>query len=321
MGEVGLIGRLARIVPGSPSVVEGIGDDCAILRVSDRFLLISTDLFIEDVHFLRDRVTARDIGWKAAASALSDIAAMGGTPLYCLTSLACQASERAEFIEEIYQGMLSVLSRFGAVIVGGDTTRSTGGIAIDVVVVGEAPAGRFLRRRGANVGDHVLVTGQLGGSAAGLHALLHGHTGEELIRAHMNPHPRILEGQWLGAHPAVHCMIDVSDGLCQDAGHLAEAVRLGIDLHPERLRVAPALARYCEEQHLDPLELMLTGGEDYELLFTVDAAEVEHTIEAFHHEFRLETADIGVVTDQWTGIRINGETPDKPGFDHFKRTR
>lgn len=318
MGEFGFIDRLARIIPSSPTVVEGIGDDCAVLRVGERLVLVSTDMFIEDVHFRRAGVSPRDIGWKAASACLSDIAAMGGAPMYCLTSLACPGDETAVFLEEIYRGMLSAMSRFGAVIVGGDTTRSPRGIIIDVIAVGEAIGGHFLRRRGAKVGDVLVVTGSLGCSAAGLHALTHGNSCEELVQAHMYPNPRILEGQWLCTRDSVHAMIDISDGLCQDAGHLAKAVRLGVDLHPERLPVAPALAKYCAERDLDPIQFMLTGGEDYELLFAADAKTVDKTMEAFHHEFRLPTTVIGTVTDEWTGVRINGQIPPREGFDHFK---
>lgn len=317
VGEFGFIDRLARLIPASPYVLEGIGDDCAVFRVSDRILLVSSDLCIENVHFRRERVAAADIGWKAAAACLSDIAAMGGAPLYCLTSLACPPSERTGFIEEIYQGMLSAMSRFGAVIVGGDTTRSDGGVTLDVTVIGEAVGGRYLRRRGAKIGDHIVVTGTLGSSAAGLHALTHGIDHPALIDAHMYPSPRILEGQWLCARPEVHAMLDISDGLCQDAGHLSKASRLGIDLYPERLPVAPGLARYCEEHKLDPMALMLTGGEDYELAFAIDAGESDLTLDAFHHEFRVETTVVGTVTDAWTGVRVHGETPASPGFDHF----
>ena len=318
MGEFGFIDRLARIIPTSPTVVEGIGDDCAVLRAGERLLLVSTDMFIEDIHFRREGVSPRDIGWKAASACLSDIAAMGGAPMYCLTSLACTGDETGAFLEEVYRGMLSAMSRFGTVIVGGDTTRSPGKLIIDVVAVGEAVGGRFLRRRGAKVGDVLGVTGSLGCSAAGLHALTHGIACDELVQTHMYPSPRILEGQWLCARDTVHAMIDVSDGLCQDSGHLAKAVRLGVDLHPDRLPVTPALAKYCSEHELDPVELILTGGEDYELLFATDAKTVDKTMEAFHHEFRVPTTVIGTVTDDWTGIRVNGVTPEFEGYDHFK---
>ncbi len=318
VGEFGFIDRISRLIPSSPYVIEGIGDDCAVLRVSDRIVLVTSDLCIENVHFRRDRVAASDIGWKAAAACISDIAAMGGAPLYCLVSIACPPSERTSYIEDLYQGMLSAMSRFGTVIVGGDTTRSNDGISIDVIAIGEAIGNRFLRRRGAKVGDYIVVTGDLGSSAAGLHALINGVDDKELIRAHMYPNPRVLEGQWLCARSEVHAMMDISDGLCQDMGHLAQASRLGIDLEPERLPVTPALARYCGEHGLDPLPLMLSGGEDYELVFAIDARSAEKILEDFHHEFRVQTTVVGTVTDAWTGVRIHGESPASIGFDHFK---
>lgn len=320
VGEFGFIDRISRLIPTSPYVIEGIGDDCAVLRVSDRIVLVSSDLCIENIHFRRERVTASDIGWKAAASCLSDIAAMGGAPLYCLVSLACPPSERTAYIEDIYQGMLSVMSRFGTVIVGGDTTRSADGITIDVIVIGEAIGNRYLRRRGAKVGDHVVVSGDLGSSAAGLHALSNGIENHDLVRAHMYPNPRVLEGQWLCARPEIHAMMDISDGLCQDAGHLAAASRLGIDLYPDRLPVASALARYCGEHNLNALPFMLSGGEDYELIFAVDARRSDEILEDFHHEFRVQTTVVGTVTDAWTGVRVHGEPPETTGFDHFTTT-
>jgi thiamine-monophosphate kinase len=210
------------------------------------------------------------------------------------------------------------MSRFGTVIVGGDTTRSKEGITIDVIAIGEAIGGRYLRRRGAKAGDHIVITGDLGSSAAGLHALANGIDDAELVRAHMYPSPRILEGQWLCARPEVHAMLDISDGFCQDAGHLSKASRLGIDVYPERLPVAPALARFCAEHGLNPQPFMLTGGEDYELIFAVDAKSSEEILKAFHHEFRVETTVVGSVTDAWTGVRIHGEVPTTSGFDHFK---
>jgi thiamine-monophosphate kinase len=153
LGEFGLIDRLARLLPTSPNVLEGIGDDCAAIRVGDRVLLVSTDLSIEEVHFRRTYCDPEDIGWKAAATSLSDIAAMGGAPLFCLASLACSPDTEAAFIERIYQGLSSAASRFGATVVGGDTSRTPGPLTLDVMVAGEARGGRFLRRKGARIGD------------------------------------------------------------------------------------------------------------------------------------------------------------------------
>ncbi len=317
IGEFGLIGRLARLLPKAPYVVEGIGDDCAVVRVGDRLLLVTSDLFIEDVHFRKRHATAEDIGWKAAASAMSDIAAMGGSPLFCLVSLACQEDTSAQWVEDLYQGISNVLSRFGAVVVGGDTTSTVGPLTVDVFVAGLAVSNRYLRRKGAQAGDLLMVTGLPGLSAAGFHALEHGVAAEALARAHRQPRPRIPEGQWLCAHPAVHAMIDVSDGLAQDAGHLADASGLGVNLHASQLPISSELQDYCTMQLLDPRQFVLTGGEDYELAFAMSPGQHERTLEDFHHEFRTDISIIGEFTDQWQGVRLDGKEADLDGFDHF----
>lgn len=318
LGEFGLIDRLARMLPNSPLVVEGIGDDCAVLRFGERMLLVSTDLFIEGVHFRREWAGAIDIGWKAASSSLSDIAAMGGSPLFCLVSLACPADTTAAYIEQVYQGMSAVLSRFGAVIVGGDTTCTASGITLDIIILGETVGSRCLRRHGAESGDLVVVTGRTGLAGAGLHALRHGIDEPELVQFHRRPTPRISEGQWLCRHSSVHAMIDISDGLAQDIEHIAYSSYLGVDLRSRDIPIAPELSTYCSTHGLDPLKLALTSGEDYELAFVVSSSEADSMLAAFHHEFRLETTVIGSVTDQWIGLRLDGNPAEISGFDHFR---
>ncbi len=318
LGEFGLIDRLRRLLPTSPSVIEGIGEDCAVVRLGDRVLLVSCDQSIEGIHFRREYARPDEIGWKAAAVALNDIAAVGGAPLFALVGLGCPADTEVHYIEEIYRGMTSALARYGTVIVGGDTAKAPERIFLDVVVVGQALGNHFLRRKGAQVGDLLAVTGWPGMSGAGLHALQHGMQAPELIRAHLQPPMWLPEGQWLAARSAIHALIDVSDGLTQDAGHLAQAAHLGVNIVPEKLPVAEALARYCEEQGLVARELVLTGGEDYELLFAMSPRHYEQTLEEFHHEFRTLVTIIGEFTDAWTGVRVAGQEIDLTGFDHFR---
>ncbi|MCJ7839169.1 MAG: thiamine-phosphate kinase, partial [Burkholderiales bacterium] len=135
LGEFGLIERIARILPGAPTLIEGIGDDCAVVRIFDRLMLLSCDMFVEDVHFRRRYARPQDVGWKAATSALSDVAAMGGTPLFSLVSLACPAHTDSAYVEGLYHGITDAVGQAGAVVVGGDTTMSPSGIAIDVTVI------------------------------------------------------------------------------------------------------------------------------------------------------------------------------------------
>ncbi|MDQ1255793.1 MAG: Thiamine-monophosphate kinase [Candidatus Hydrogenedentes bacterium] len=307
LGEFGLIERVARLCPGHPSVIEGIGDDCAVVRTGNRVILLSCDLSIENVHFRRATATPEDIGWKAAASALSDIAAMGGQPLCCLVALACPADTDAAYIESVGQGIADAVSDCGAALVGGDTTQSMEGIVLDVTVVGEPVEGRYLLRKGARPDDVLGVTGRLGLASAGLHALTHGFDAPALARAHRHPVPRIAEGQWLCRRGDAHALIDISDGLVQDAGHLAGAAGLGIDIAPEALPIAPELAAYCAAHGLDPLEFILSGGEDYELAVALapdDEPDARITV-------------VGRFTDEWTGVRVAGKPVQRGGYTHF----
>ncbi len=318
LGEFGLIDRLTKLLPTSALVVEGIGDDCAVLRMHDRLLLVSTDLCLEDIHFRRDTLAPGQIGWKAAAASLSDIAAMGSIPLFSLVSLACPGNVKVSYIEELYRGMSNALSSFGAIIVGGDTTRSEQKIVIDVMIIGEPLGNRFLRRRGAIPGDLLAITGSTGASAAGLHAIQHGHAEPALVHAHATPHPRIAEGQWLCARPAIHAMIDISDGLAQDARHIANASGLGVNIAAARLPLIDPLAQYCAENRLDPLPFMLSGGEDYELAFALSPSDANETMNAFASEFTTPVTIVGEFTDEWTGGRLDGAPSLLTGFDHFK---
>lgn len=317
IGEFGLINRLARTLPSTANVVEGIGDDCAVLRVYNHLALVSCDMFVENVHFRLRNMSPEDIGWKAAAGALSDIAAMGGAPRFCLTALACPPETDVVVVDGIYQGMNNLVTRFGAVIVGGDTTSSPQGIVLDITVLGECLSNRCLRRRGAQIGDWLMVTGHLGCSAAGFHALEHGHDEPDLVQAHHRPRPRVPEGQWLCARESVHAMIDLSDGLVQDAEHVADASQLGVDIDPERLPISEALESYCREHGLVARQFMLTGGEDYELAFAVDAADVNAIQEAFRNEFRTPITPVGRFTDAWIGARVGGKETETKGFSHF----
>lgn len=318
IGEFRLIERLTRLLPKAPYVVEGVGDDCAVVRWGDRMLLVSCDLALEGVHFRRSYARPEDIGWKTAAAALSDIAAMGGAPMFALVSLACPEDTSAEFVEDLFAGLANLASRFGVAIIGGDTTRSAQGIVVDMMVAGQTLGGHCLRRRGAQAGDLLVLTGHPGLAAAGLHALEQGNHARELVNAHQRPRPRIPEGQWLANHTTVHAMIDVSDGVWSDARHLADASGAGINIESARIPMTDELKRYCDAHKLDPVRLALTGGEDYELLFTMSPAQFERTRQDYAHEFRGGITAIGEVTGDWHGMRLDGQDAPFEGFDHFR---
>lgn len=319
IGEFGLIQRITPFLPSSEAVVTGIGDDCAVLRLGDRLLLATCDASIEGVHFNLALASPEAIGWKAAASALSDIAAMGGQPLFLLITLACPTDTSVSTVDALYEGFQAAASFAGAVIVGGDTTQSPSGIMIDISVLGEAQEDCHVLRRGAQAGDVLAVTGYPGRSAAGLIALQQGLDAPELIEAHLHPIPRITEGQWLAALAEVHAMIDLSDGLLQDAGHLAEMAGLGIDIVPAALPIGAEMRKTKLPKGCSPQALALSGGEDYELAMALDAGSVAPLAGAFTERFGLPLTPVGRFTPEWSDVRVNGAPQDLRGYEHFRR--
>lgn len=324
LGEFSFIDRISRIfsktvVPADAALMEGIGDDCAVVRIGDSTLLLSCDLSIEGVHFQLGKVGAVNVGWKVVAAALSDIAAMGGVPVCVLVSLGAPTNTDVGDLEEMAKGMRSSAAACGVVIVGGDTTRSDAGLVIDVSVIGTAPGGNYLTRKGARAGDLLVVTGSPGRSAAGLIAQERGIDAPELLHAHYHPEPRIAEAQWLHARGGVHAMMDVSDGVVQDASHFTCISGLGVDIASDSIQPDKEVATFCEAQSLNVEDLMLAGGEDYELLFALDDQSGLDTIEAFNEAFSVNATVLGQFTDTFAGVRIDGESSELKGFDHFAR--
>lgn len=312
LGEFGLIAQIRERFP-APDGTTGIGDDCAILPQRDgRDTLVSTDMLVEGTHFLRDDIPPYDLGWKSAAVNLSDIAAMGGQPTGTFLSLALPADLDAGWVEVFLRGYRDISARFSTPLLGGDTTASPDRICINVAVLGDCPTGMARRRSDARVGDMVCVTGTLGDSAAGLKAILEGVERDAdvqaLIDRHYRPLPRVEEGRQLAATPGVHAMMDISDGIGSDLRHILEAsscqqtgmsssgggrVPLKGHFRAERglffcpgsgspgdpdtsIPVSDVLRRVCDKFGWDATELAVSGGEDYELLFTVDPAAEPH---------------------------------------------
>lgn len=347
LGERGLIRRIRDAVgSGGPGVVTGIGDDSAVLTLANGALLLATtDLLLEDVHFRRRYADARDIGWKAMAVNLSDIAAMGGTPRFALVALACPTETETEAIDAFYDGMRAAGAPHGVVIVGGDTSRSPDGWIVNVTLLGELARAPRLRS-GARPGDSIAVTGTLGSSAAGL-ALLEATAAEapgaatgaakprcpsldkEVIaavsRAHLRPLARVAEGRWLGANAAVHAMIDLSDGLATDLRHLASESRVGSRVYLDRLPISPAVRSVAAALGRDPIELAVRGGEDYELLLAVDPAAARELVAGLPAATETPLTVVGEVVGMEAGVQlINARGEPEPlgeGFEHFSPAR
>ncbi|MDI6823394.1 MAG: thiamine-phosphate kinase [Bacillota bacterium] len=275
VGEFPLIERLAaRLGPARADVVVGIGDDVAVLAITpDRYLLATCDVQVAGVHFLPHACDPYRLGRKVAAINLSDIAAVGGRPTHFLVSLALPADTPVSFVEGLYHGISEEATRYGADVVGGNVSRSSC-LMVDLTLLGEVEPRRLLRRDGARSGDLILITGRVGASAAGLALLLDPSLQvdradrESVLAAHQTPTPRLGEAAAIAGVGAATAMIDVSDGLAADLGHICDASGVGALLRADALPIDDATRGVAHAAGRDPLEWALTGGEDYELLFT-----------------------------------------------------
>jgi len=278
LGEFGLIELLAKIVgPARGDVLVGIGDDAACWRTDASTQLATSDALIQDVHFTLSTTTWRELGWKALAVNLSDIAAMGGLPQYTLVALGLPGDTEVEQVAELYGGMAELARLFDVAIVGGDVVASPL-LVLSLAVVGVAQ--NTLIRSAAVPGDRIAVTGYLGASAAGLVMFKQGlefdkETAAALREAHLKPYPRVIEGQTLVRH-GVRAAIDLSDGLVIDLSRLCKMSGVGARLFSERIPVHPLVRRSFRD---DSIKLALSGGEDYELLFTAKGEVIDQVKE------------------------------------------
>ena len=270
-GEFGFIDYIKANFPVQEGTI-GIGDDCAVMPAGEGELLFSTDLLMEGVHFLRKESSPEDVGWKAAAVNLSDIAAMGGTPVATFLSIALPKEAQGEWAERFIEGYTDISRRYGVPLLGGDTTSSLRDIAVNVGVLGRCPSGKRLMRTGAKVGETIYVTGPLGDSAGGLQAILKGIDRTEetdvLIGRHKRPVPRIDAGKVLMESGKVGAMMDISDGIASDLRHIMKASGVGAIVALDKLPYSEQLHSVCAEHGWDRFELATSGGEDFELLFT-----------------------------------------------------
>jgi thiamine-monophosphate kinase len=321
LGEFGLISRIAEQVKPGAGVDIGIGDDAAVTRpTAGTITLITTDMLVEGTHFDLSMCDPKMLGRKSLSVNLSDIAAMGGEPRHFLLSMALPSCTSLEFIDEFIRGTLSVAEQFNVSLIGGDTCSSREGVVISITVMGEQIPEKVVRRRGAAPGDLVFVTGTLGDSALGLNLLKSGERGNPATDRHLDPSPRVREGLALANAGMPTAMIDVSDGLLADLGHILELSAVGASLELDKIPLSPFfLEKYrplCDEC----LSLALAGGEDYELLFTAPASRNQ---EIFSLLQRLGTpvTVIGEITAEERLRVISGDGSEyrivKRGYNHF----
>ena len=312
MSEFGFIESIKRSFASIPAHgFEGIGDDCAVLLVSDGEALVFTaDVLMEGVHFLRSAAAAAEIGRKSLAVNLSDVAAMGAEPVASLLSLALPADAAGEWADGFMEGYREMSERYGVPLVGGDTSASKSGVAISVTAIGRVRSEHIKRRSAARAGDAVMVCGELGASAEGLRDILAGRTDTENARTHKNPEPQVREGAWLGRRAEVHAMMDLSDGLASDLGHILKDSGVGARIETECI---PAVS---------DIGTAVCGGEDYKLLFTVAADKAAGLADDFAAEFGCRPSVVGHIVAseepriEWTE---GGRTirPAWRGFSHF----
>ena len=314
-GEFGFIDFIRSNFP-DPEGTTGIGDDCAVMPSGEGELLFSTDLLMEGVHFLRNESSPEDVGWKAAAVNLSDIAAMGGTPVATFLSIALPKDAQGEWADRFIEGYTDISRQFDVPLLGGDTTSSLRDIAVNVGVLGRCPSGRRLMRNGAKVGETIYVTGPLGDSAGGLNAILMGIERTEdvtrLICRHKRPIPRIEAGRILMESGKAGAMMDISDGIGSDLRHIMKASGVGAVIDLERLPLSPELVSVCKEQGWDIYEMATSGGEDFELMFTAPAG--------LENELDIAVYPIGkIVPGNELSWRFRNEPMDRDfdGYKHF----
>jgi thiamine-monophosphate kinase len=293
------------------------GDDCAV--VAGNGIALSSDMAVEEVHFRRDWLSARETGYRAAAAALSDLAAVAARPIGVLASLAVRKEDAGTYAEHVMAGVHDAVSRAGGVVLGGDLTRSLDATVIDVTAVGECPDP--VLRSGAREGDEVWVTGTLGGSAAWVSALLRGELGDVRARpAFAAPVARTAEALWLHARALPWAMVDLSDGLAGDAAHVAAASGVAVVLELEAVPVH-AGARGGAESDDEALALALGGGEDYELCFCARPGAVAEHVAEFVQTFGVPLTRVGRVeagSGVWRAAPDGGRLPlPFGGFQHF----
>jgi len=316
-GEFDLIREL--LGPGADlpgEVVLGPGDDCAVLEGG---WVLSTDLSVEGVHFDRAWISLEEAGFRAAAGALSDLAAMAARPVGTLVSLALGGDQARGEAQELQKGVAAVCREMGAPILGGDLARSPGPIFLSVTVIGRArnPVGRG----GTRPGDEVWVTGHLGGSAGAVVLWQEGRVPPAAMRERFaSPRPRIQEALWLGERVSLHGLIDLSDGLAGDAGHLAAAGGLSLTLRENRIPLHPSLLQVLGD-HGRCLDLALRGGEDFELCLTVPPGALDEWQGLFQDSFGLPLTRVGRA-EAGEGLFLEGEREGRRpmpggGFDHF----
>ncbi len=330
IGEDGLVKLLAgRYAGKSPRMLAPIGDDASVTSQRKGFaLLATTDTLSEGVHFVKALCPPRLVGRKALSVSLSDIAAMGGTPLFYLASIALPKDTPLGYIDSIYKGMKARADEFGVFLAGGNTVRSRKGVEVTTVVVGEAPLRKAVLRSTARANDTIYATGTPGDSALGLKVLMSRGLKRALkgpfrkaVLKHLDPEPRVALGKILTRERLATAMIDISDGLLLDMGRLAAASGVGAVIRLESLPLSREVLRYAGKDRSMASGLALAGGEDYELLFTARPGAARR-LSAVSKSIGIPITPIGEMTGRGGAVAVLGAygremSVKKAGYEHF----
>jgi len=329
LGEFGLIARIAAAISQPSDVLVGIGDDAAVLDIGGDELLVATcDAQVEDIHFRLRSLSSYDLGRRALAVNLSDLAAMGARPRFALVSLLLPPTLDVAVIDGIYAGLQAEATQFHLAIVGGNIARNAERLIVDITLLGTGVRGRLLRRDQARPGEVVMVTGSLGMAAAGvllaedeqLAARVPAGIFAAVRAAQSVPTPRVAAGRWLSEH-GITMAIDISDGLAADLAHICAASHVGVQLDADALPIDPDVTTVAKQVGRDPQNLALFGGEDYELLFTVPADRAPTLAQELFIATGVTATVIGTIRADGHKILVRqGETMPlvTRGWDHLR---
>ena len=329
IGEFGFIDHIATH-PTPKHVLCGIGDDCAVIAQSDtQVRLVTTDMMVERVHFLTD-TPPEGLGHKLLAVNISDIAAMGGTPTDAVISLAVPANHDAGYLERLYNGLYACADRFNVAIVGGDTTRSHNQLVLNISLTGQMNCNHVCYRSGAQIGDLIYVSGTLGDASGGLSLIQDQIEMDQTDRTHLlrkfhRPEPRLELGQTLAATDAITAMMDVSDGVASDLRHICQRSEVSASLQASAIPLSDAFLNFCQKTKKDAIQLALSGGEDYELLFAINPDRAKEIESLVQKSSAPKITCIGQITEGKDAIQITHEDNSRSpltvtGYDHFKST-
>lgn len=330
IGEEGLLAHLFRnhhIANDVDGVVIGVGDDAAVLSAdgSGMLTIITTDMLSERIDYLDETITPYMLGWKSVAVNISDIAAMGGIPTWMLVSLGFRPDTDVSYIDEFYRGSTDCIDRFGSQIIGGDMNSVIGDNVISITQLGKVEPDMLIRRSGAKVGDRLLVTGHIGQSRAGYELLTRDGLAVSMAKhkvvteAHLMPIPRVPESRTAAGTGLITAMMDISDGLGSDLPKLCAASGVGAVVYADKLHPSEALRIAADDLGMNPIDLILSGGEDFELLMTAAPENVDAVIDAVQTVTGTLVTEIGEIVE--TGIKVvfadGSNKPITKGWEHF----